>query len=304
MSLEIENLRLFVRAAALGAIGRAGQELGFSTTSASQKIKALEDALNVKLFHRSTRNIALTANGEVFLEHAKRILSTVEDAQEALSGDADPVAGTLRVAASASFARLHITPHVPEFLMQHPDLNLDLHLSDAIFDIVEQGYDLAFRIGDLAPSSLLARKIADNSMSLVATPAYLARHGVPQNVDDLANHVCLGLGRSAHWTLRAPDGTLHTVSTARKVTVNLGDAVATWVLAGMGIGLASLWHAGPDLRAGRLVPVLPDYRIEPETSIWAVRPPGSVMPRRVQTFLTFIEQRLATETAKLTGQSM
>lgn len=171
----------------------------------------------------------------------------------------------------------------------HSDLHLDLHLSDNVVDIVEQGFDVAFRIGELAPSSLMARKIADNPIMLVASPDYLARHGTPMTVDDLVTHVCMGFGRGQKWSFRAPDGQLIVVPTSSRVSVNLGDALGEWVLAGMGIGRAALWHVGPDLRAGRLVQVLPDYRPEPEVNIWAVRPAGGVMPRRVQVFIEYIQ---------------
>lgn len=289
MDFDLKNLELFVRAATLGAIGRAGAELGYSATNTSHRIQTLEDSLKAKLFHRTTRAISLTPDGEMLLAHAKRILEAVEDAQSALAQDSVAISGTLRVTASTSFARHHVIPFIPAFMEQHPNLHLDLHLSDNVVDIVELGFDVAFRIGELASSSLMARKIADNPALLVASPDYLARYGTPKTTDDLKTHVCMGFGRGQTWIFRAPDGQSVTVPTSSRISVNLGDALGEWVLAGMGIGRAALWHVGPDLRAGRLVQVLPDYRAEPQTSIWAVRPPGAVMPRRVQIFIDYIQ---------------
>lgn len=289
MSFDLKSLGLFVRVAMLGAIGRAGAEFNLSPTNATQRIKMLEAELGVKLFNRTTRAVSLTSDGEILLEHAKRILDDVEAARNVLSYTTTSISGALRVTASASFGRSHIVPFVPEFLRRYPGVALDLHLTDTVVDIVEMGYDLAFRIGSLAPSSLLARKIDDNPQVLVAAPDYLARAGHPETPQDLAKHACLSLGDNRVWKLSEKDGTLHDIKVSGPVSVNLGDAIGEWTLAGMGIGLAALWHAGPDIRAGRLVVVLPEYRVLPDTKIWVVRPPGRLMPARVKAFLDFME---------------
>ncbi|UTW13107.1 LysR family transcriptional regulator [Marinobacterium rhizophilum] len=292
MSFDLKSLELFVRVASLGAIGRAGAEFNLSATNTTQRLKMLEVDLGVKLLNRTTRAVSLTPDGETLLEHARRILEDVEAARNQLSQTTQSVSGTLRVTASASFGRSHIVPFVPEFLRLYPGVTLDLHLTDTVVDIVEMGFDLAFRIGDLAPSSLLARKIDDNPMQLVASPDYLARAGTPALPQDLAQHACLPLGDTRVWKLLAPDGTLHESKVSGPVSVNLGEALGEWVLAGLGIGLASLWYAGPDIAAGRLVPVMPEYRVWPEAKIWAVRPPGRIMPARVKAFLDFMQARI------------
>ncbi|CCQ73717.1 LysR family transcriptional regulator [Magnetospira sp. QH-2] len=292
MSFDIWTLNLFVRVAALGAIGRAGAEFNLSTTNASQRIQKLEADLKVKLLNRTTRTVSLTPDGELFLEHAKRILEDVEDARTALSHSAQSVSGTLRVTASASFGRSHIVPFVPEFLRLYPHVMLDLNLTDTVVDIVEQGFDLAFRIGELAPSSLLAQKIDENPVLLVAAPAYLARSGIPETPRELVKHACLTLGKTNSWQLIGEDSAVHDIPVSGPVRVDLGDAVGEWSVAGLGIGQASLWHAGPDIRAGRLVAVLPRYRVWPERKIWAVRPPGRLMPARVKAFLDFMQAHI------------
>nr|CRH06406.1 Transcriptional regulator, LysR family protein [Candidatus Magnetococcus massalia] len=285
-------MALFVRVAALGAIGRAGAEFNLSPTNASLRIKALEDDLGVKLLNRTTRMVSLTPDGEILLEHAQSILEDVDVARRVLSHSAKSVSGLLRVTASSTFGRSHIVPFVPEFLRLYPDVTLDLNLTDSVVDIVEQGYDLAYRIGALKPSSLLAQKVDDDPRMLVASPAYLARMGSPETPQSLLEHDCLPLGELIDWQLIAKDGAQQSVRVSGPVGVNLGDAVAEWVLAGLGIGQASLWLVGPDLRAGRLVQVLPAYRVWPETKVWAVRPPGRLMHARVKAFQDFMQARI------------
>ena len=186
----------------------------------------------------------MTPDGEIFLEHARRILDDVEEARSVLSHHAKSVSGLLRVTTSSSFGRTHVVPFVPEFLRLYPDVRLDLNLTDAIVDIVEQGYDLALRIGELAPSSLLAQRVDDNLRMLVASPDYLARAGHPETPQDLLRHSCLPLGEGRVWQLIGDDGAVHDIRVSGPVSVNLGTAVGEWVLAGMGIGQAALGIAG------------------------------------------------------------
>lgn len=304
VAFDLTNLKLFVRVATLKAFGRAGEELGLSPTNASHRIRALESELDVKLFNRTTRAVSLTPDGEIFLEHAQRILDDVEAARSVLSDRSRSVSGRLRVTASASFGRSHIVPFLPEFLRLHPDVELELNLTDAIVDIVEQGYDIAFRLGELAPSSLLAQKIDDDERVLVAAPTYLERAGVPEAPDDLLGHACLSLRTLKPWRLRAADGQEQSLRVAGPVSSTLGDAIVEWALAGVGVAQMSLWHAGPHLRTGRLVRVLPDHRIVPETKIWAVRPPGRLMRARVKALLDFMRDRIVqTNRARCYGEA-
>lgn len=299
MSFNLKNLELFVRVAALKGIGKAGEELGFSATNASMRIQSLEEELGAKLLYRTTRSISLTVDGEIFLEHSKRVLENIEEAKLALSGTEKTPKGTLRVTAPASFARSHIIPFLPKFIEKHPNINIDLHLSDAIIDIVEQGFDLAFRIGELAPSTLLARKIDENPEMLVASPTYIKKHGIPKSPSDLQNHMCIPLGRHGIWQLKGEDSISHSVEVSGPIQTNFGDAIADLVLAGMGIGRASLWRAGDDLKAGKLIAVLNDYTLLPEDKkIWAVRPPNRMMPKRVQIFLDFMERHIKEANSK------
>lgn len=291
MTLDIKSVELFLRAASLGAFGRAGEEFQLSPTATTQRIQALETELGTTLFNRTTRSISLTRDGEAFLEHARVILDSVEAAHASISQAKGRVFGELRVTTSASFGKSQIVPHVREFLELYPEVKLKLNLSDSIVDIVEQGYDLAIRVGVLASSTLLARKLALNPRTLVASPAYLAQHGTPKRPADLKQHNCITLGETRNWSLRDSQGSVHDVRATGQFSTNFGEAISDVVVAGLGIGLKSIWDVSDYLKSGQLVRVLPDYSIEPEWQIWAVRPPNTLSPTRVQVFTNFLEEK-------------
>ena len=292
MSFDLKSLALLVRVAAMGGIAKAGTVFGFSATTVSQRIQALEAQLGCKLLNRTTRSVSLSADGEAFLVHAKRILADVEDAMIDLQGTDAALQGELRVAASASFGRRYIAPYLAEFLSDHPKVSINLELSDTQFDIVQHGFDLALRIGELAPSTLMARKIAENPRILVASPDYLRRVGGPKTPDDLAEHNCIALNENHIWGLRDPHGKSVEVRTKGNFTTSYGEAVTEASVAGVGIALKSRWDVLGHLESGALVSVLPEYTVEPEWSIWAVRPPGRMVSARVRLFTEFIERKL------------
>lgn len=292
MDIDVKSLKLFLRVAAVGAIGRAGREFGFSPTAASQRIQLLEQALGSKLLIRTTRSVSLSADGEKFLLHARKIVDDIEDAVTDLRGSSQTISGELRVTASASFGRRYIAPIIGEFLGKHPDASVNLELSDGVFDIVQHGFDLALRIGTLAPSTLMARKIADNPRILVASPDYLKAHGVPASANELADHNCLLLGTTRVWQLRDSKGKQSAINVQGNFVTSYGEAVTEAAASGAGIALKSQWDILEQLSTGSLVEVLADHVVEPEWRLWAVRPPGRVVSARVQVFTEFIEQKL------------
>jgi len=290
MNLDLKSLALFVRVAEMGKIGRAGEYFGLSTTNASQRIQQLESEVGVKLFHRSTRVVNLTPDGELFLQHAKRILDDVEETRNMFKGEADKVQGKLRLAVSSSYARIYIVPFIPDLIERYPNLEIEIDFSDKMVDVIEEGVDIAFRIGDLSSSSLLARRLSDNPTMLVASQEYLEKYGYPETPEDLKQHICLPFANMKDWAFKDRDGKFHHVSVKGPVELNWGDAISDLVEANVGIGMASYWHAGPSIKSGRLKQVLPDYTLWPESKIWAVRPPGRLMPARVKVFLDYIEK--------------
>ncbi|MEL6476712.1 MAG: LysR family transcriptional regulator [Pseudomonadota bacterium] len=291
MSLDQKSLELFIRVAALGAIGRAGSEFGLSPTAATQRIQTLEHEVGAQLLHRTTRSVALSADGEVFLEHAKRIIAGFEDALSEMQRDPKSIQGDLRVASSASFGRQHIAPYMAEFLAAHPKVSAQLHLSDSVFDIVENGYDLAIRLGELAPSALKARRIASSPRLVVASPDYLARHPLPATPADLISHNCLIRSDLRTWKFQTPDGASVDAKIAGNFATNLAEAITEAALTGVGIARKCRWEVAEHLQSGALVPVLEDHTVLPEWGIFAVRPPSRQLPPRVRAFTEFLEAK-------------
>ena len=291
MSLDSETLQLFARIATIGAFGEAGREFGLSPTAVTHRIKGLESELGVTLFNRTTRTVALTANGELFLNHTLKILENIEDARSEIAGGENNIRGQLRIAGSASFGRRYIAPHIAKFLELHPHVQVKLDLSDRVIDIVEHGYDLALRIGTLAPSSLIATKIIDNPRILVASPAYIEKAGKPEIPQDLASHNCLVLGDNRSWRLRDVHGDVHDVRVSGNFSTNYGEVTAEAAIADVGIALKSKWDIEHQLTEGSLVPVLEEYAVDPLWSLWAVRPPAQIAPARVSVFIEFIKNK-------------
>ncbi|MHA3980542.1 LysR family transcriptional regulator [Halovulum sp. GXIMD14794] len=292
MSLDLKSVELFVRAAKLGAIGKAGAEFGLSPTSATQRIQALETRVGAQLFHRTTRAIALSSDGEVFLAHAQRILGDVEDALSELQNDPESIRGELRVAGAASLGRKHIAPYMAEFLARYPNVSVQLHLSDSVTDVVESGFDLAIRLGSLAPSTLMAQKLADSPRVMVAAPDYLDRYGVPETAEDLKAHECLLREEARCWTLKPPTGPAQDVRVQGRFSSNLAEAITEATLSGLGIARKCRWEVEEYLQSGDLATVLDDHVVMPEWEIYAVRPPSRLQPPRVRAFSGFLKDKL------------
>ncbi len=292
MDLDLKSVRLFIRVAARGAIGRAGAEFGLSATAATQRIRALEDAVGAQLLHRTTRAVSLSADGEVFLAHARRIVSSVEDAFADLRCSPDEMRGELRIASSASFGRMQIAPYVAEFLEAHPNISIQLDMSDAVIDIVKQGLDLAIRLGELAPSTLKARALAASPRVLVAAPSYLERRGRPERLEDLKAHNCLVRADVRSWKMRTPEGDNAEVRIAGNFATNLAEGITTAALSGLGVARKCKWEIAEHLESGALVPLLDSHTVLPEWKVFAVRSPSQQPPPRVRAFTDFLEAKL------------
>ncbi|MEM8836830.1 MAG: LysR family transcriptional regulator [Pseudomonadota bacterium] len=291
MDLDLKSLRLFVRIAALGAIGRAGAEFGLSATAATQRVRALEKALGVSLLHRTTRAVSLSADGEIFLEHAKRIVGNVEAALSDIQCEPDSIRGSLRIASSASFGRLQIMPHIAEFLEAFPKVSIQLDLSDDTVDMVEQGFDLAIRLGELAPSTLKARPLGVSPRVLVAAPSYLHSHGQPESLEDLKHHNCLARADVRTWKFRTPDNTIQEARINGNFATNLAEGITIGAVTGIGIARKCKWEIADQLQSGALETVLDDYVVVPEWKVFAVRSPSNQPPPRVRAFTDFLEKK-------------
>lgn len=285
---RLGDLDVFVRIVAARSMSAAGRELGLSPAVVSKRMRRLEERLGVRLLQRTTRQLALTEVGKGFYERVVAILASVEEAEAWASSGADEVRGTLRVSAPTSFGRLHIAPHLKRFLDANPQVTVELALSDTFVDVVGEGFDMAIRIGDLSDSSLIAKKLAPNHRILVATPTYLAEAGTPTRLADLARHTLLVHG-TPEWRLEGPDGP-ETVRIVSPLKTNSSEVVREAVIAGAGIALRSTWDIGPELKAGTLARVLPEYRSSSRVAIHAVYPSRRHLEQKTRAFVGYLER--------------
>ncbi|MBV8273628.1 MAG: LysR family transcriptional regulator [Cupriavidus sp.] len=290
MHFDLIDIAVFVRAAALGNLSAAARDLALSTSTASARLQRLEDQLGTRLLHRTTRRLSLTGDGERFLEHAEQLLATSELAAQSVGRGAEAPHGPLRVTAPASFGRQHVSPAIPAFLATYPGITLDLRLTDQIVSLVDSGIDVALRMGALPDSTLVARPLAPSLRVICASPAYLARHGVPRHPEDLRRHNCLILGDQSTWRFDTPVGET-SVGVRGNLRVDNGEVIRDAILAGMGIALKSTWDVAPYLRGGELVTVLDEYPVLPAVSIWAVYPSRHLVPAKTRAFVEFFADR-------------
>ena len=284
---NLGDLEVFTRVVATGSMSAAGRALGFSPAVISKRIKRLEDRLGTRLFQRTTRQISLTEAGQGFYDRVLGVMAGIEDAEAFASGRSGLAQGTLRVTAPTSFGRMHIAPHLARFIEDHTDLTLNIVLSDEFADIVADGFDLAIRIGELGDSTLVARKLAPVRRILCASPAYVARHGQPATVDDLARHLCLRPHNNDTWKLQGRDGALNYKPQGRLIT-NSSEVVREAVLSGAGIALRSTWDIGTELRSGTLVQVLPGWEGSSNLFVSALYPSRQFLPVKVRLFIDFL----------------
>lgn len=288
--MNIEHLKLFIRIAATQNISAAGNELGLSPAVASSYINKLEKSLGVRLLHRTTRQVSLTEEGKSFLPHAEEVLASVEAARSAVGAGETIPSGTLRIAAPASFARMHLVPALKEFTERYPNLTLDLRLSDTIVDMVEGGFDVAIRNAELKDSNLIARKLASDSRVLCASPDYVAKYGVPATPDDLKNHHCITLTGLDSWHFQTPNGHVP-IRPDSQIRMDNGEAVRDACALGLGLTINSTWSAHELLAAGKLVTVLDDFPLVSNTAIWAVYPSSRLLAPKVSVFIEYLIQQ-------------
>lgn len=290
--MNLEHLELFVRIARHRNISVAGRELGLSAAVASSQLSKLEAAVGVRLLHRTTRRVSLTEDGVVFLTYAQDILSSVDSARAAIGVGTTSPQGRLRVAAPASFGRMHLLPALPDFMEQYPNLQVDFRLSDSIVDLVEGGFDIAIRNAELPDSSMIARKISPDNRLLCASPAYLEKYGEPQHPLELSQHECITLAGLEDWQFKSAEGPVSVQAQGRFRTDN-GEAIRDACVTGMGITINSTWSAYDFLRRGELVQILKDFPLASETAIWAIYPSSRQLAPKVRVFIDFFTSRFS-----------
>lgn len=284
---------LFARVVEAESFTGAARDLGISKSSVSKQVSRLEDRLGVRLLNRTTRRLSLTEAGTAFLEGCQRVVAEAEAAEQAVARLAAGPRGVLRVNAPMSFGVRHLGPCLPEFLRRCPELAIDLTLNDRRVDLIEEGFDLAVRIGALEDSSLVARRLAPSHRVVAAAPSYLAAHGQPDSPGDLTGHSCLRYtyqSAGAEWRFRGPGG-LRRVKVSGPLGANNGDVLHTALLDGLGIGFLPTFFVGPDLRAGRLRRLLPEWRDAQDAAIHAVYPANRNLSPKVRVFIDYLAER-------------
>jgi DNA-binding transcriptional LysR family regulator len=290
----ISDFDIFARVARTGNMSAAGREMGLSPAVVSKRVSLLEDRLGARLFHRTTRQLTLTETGEGYFKRIVDILSLVEEADDFVSRRNTTPRGSLKITAPTTFSRLVLAPVMPAFIERFPDIELDMHLTDNFVDIIRDGVDVAIRIGELADSSLVAKKLSPDRRVICCAPAYLAKAGTPKTLADLEHHNCLSSGAQEFWRLEGPDGE-HQLRLRGNIRSNSAEVIRESLLAGLGLGLRSLWEVGPELKSGDLQVVLPQYRGSSKVAIHAVYPCREFMPSKVNAFINFLSEQFTLE---------
>lgn len=290
--MDTNAVAVLVTAASAGNLSAAARRLGITPMIATRRLAALERDLGVRLMQRTTRSVSLTPEGEAFLPFAQALVEGEAAGRASLRPAATGVSGLLRVTASAAFGRKIVAPIIPGLLHAHPDLRIDLELTDRLVDIVASGTDLALRIGRLRDSSLVARRLASNPRVLCAAPSYLARRGAPATIADLAQHECLMLTGATHWPFEVA-GKERRVRATGRFTASSVEGLQAACLGGAGLGLFAAWNLRDEFRDGTLVPVhLADGAPE-EHAIWAVYPTARLVLPKLRLFVSTLEAALA-----------
>lgn len=287
---RLKAMQAFVQVVDSGSFSAAARRLNVGQPALSKSIAQLEDQLGVKLLLRTTRGLAPTEAGVNFYERARRSIEEADEAELAARGAGSGLTGKLRVSAAVTFARIHLMPRLPEFLAQHPDLEMEVVLDDRNIDLVRERIDIALRMGQLADSSLTARRIATCRHVVLGTPAYFERAGVPATPGDLAAHQAVIYGQrggGAVWPFRR-EGVELTVTLHGQLHVSAAEGVRAAVFANAGIAITSEWMFAPEIVDGSVKAVLQDWELPP-MDLWAVFPAGRTQTTKARTFADFVE---------------
>jgi len=305
--IQPDDLGFFCALASAGSLSAAAREMGITTPAVSKHLALMESRLGIPLVIRTTRRMSLTPEGELYLEHARRILGEIEDMRELLGVSKAVPKGLLRVNATLGFGRSHVAPLISRFVRKYPQVQVQLQLSVNPPPLTEDAFDVGIRFGAPPDARVIARHIAPNRRLLCASPAYLARHGTPKVPNDLTQHNCIGIrqGEEAYgvWRLSGSRGR-HAVTESVKIrgnlTTNDGEIAVSWALDGHGILMRAQWDIERYLHSGRLVQVLPQY-FTPDADIHAVYPQRHQMAARVRAFVDFVALSFAQQATTTRG---
>lgn len=292
------DLGFFSTLAASGSLSAAARELGLTPAAVSKRLSQMEDRAGVPLVNRTTRRMMLTPEGEVYLEHARRILDEISELGELLGGSKKTPTGLLRVNATLGFGRSHIGPVISRFVAHYPQVSVQLQLSVAPPPLSDDAFDVCVRFGEPPDSRVIARRLAPNRRLLCAAPAYIARHGLPATAHDLAKHNCIGIRQGDDpygvWRLSNLRGASRQTEAVRingNLTTNDGEIAVKWALDGHGILMRAEWDIKEYLADGRLVAILPGFET-PGADIYAVYAQRHQLSTRIRAFVDFLAREL------------
>lgn len=290
----LSDVAVFVQVVSRGSFTAAADTLGLSKSVVSKYVTRLEDRLGARLLNRTTRRLSLTEVGRAFFERSQRGLLEIEEAEAEVSRMQGEPRGELRLSSPMSFGILHLAPLLPALQARYPELTVDMVLDDRKVDLVEEGFDLAIRIGELPDSSLVARRLGPCRHVVCGSPAYFARNGVPQSLEDLSQHAAITYrytNAPDEWHFLAPDGDHRQVSVTSRIKMNSSLALREALLNGAGVTLTPTFVVGADIRAGRLRAVLQGYRAM-EVSIYAVYPQRKHLSPKIRAFVDFLAEHI------------
>jgi DNA-binding transcriptional LysR family regulator len=292
---RLAAIRVFAQVVESGSFAKAADRLGLSTSAASRHVAELEGHLQTRLLNRTTRRVGLTESGRAFYERAVQLLADLSEAEQEASSATVVPRGTIRLTTSVNFGVRHVAPAIAEFMARHPEVRFDVSLSDRVVDLVEEGFDLAIRIGPPGPDNLVARKLGETRLVPCASPQYLAKHGAPKTPEELERHNCFTyeyVSPRHVWRFRDRSGAEHTVRVAGQLHSNNGDLLAEVAAQGTGVVFEPAFIVGPEVRAGRLVPLLQDF-VPPPVPIYALYPSRKHLSAKVRRFVEFLVERFA-----------
>jgi DNA-binding transcriptional LysR family regulator len=285
--MDIQDMRIFARVAAVQNLSAVGTELGLTPGTISKRIQSLEDELSARLFDRTTRSIRITEEGAAFLGHVERILSEIEAARASVDDKVSKPKGKLKIAAPACLGRRYVAPALCEFVRAFPEIDVHVDLHDRQVNLQEDGYDVAIRSGTLSDSSLIAKRLAPDRHVIVGSAAYLARAGSPKGPEDLAHHQCLLLGENRQWSF-SRDGVERTVRVSGPIRSNNGELLCRAAVDGLGLIRASELEVLCELRSGKLTQVLGEFEVATNAALWALYPSAKHLLPRMRALLDFL----------------
>lgn len=279
----------FVAVAEHHSFTKAARQLGMSVAQVSRNIAELEATLAIKLLYRSTRSVSLTEEGLLYLQHCRHLVASLEEANRTLANLKATPRGLIKLTAPVYYGETRIAPLLHDFMLQYPDTELDLQLSNSKLDLVQGGFDLAIRLGTLESSNLIARKLASRTQYVVASPAYLAQYGTPANLSELAEHQCL-TGTVAHWRFMQ-QGKVVQFKPRGRIACNSGVALLDAAKRGLGLVQLPDYYVEPALKSGLLTSILDDIR-QPDDGVWALYPQNRHLSAKVRVLVDYLADNL------------